>query len=203
MISHKRILVKLAILIIVSAPILADNDTRQKVVSFLESAGLSEELRAPLLISAEESGIIRIADKGDYLTQYMIKGPAKSIDSKVFVDSDLNIPASCSNIVIVTHGWLDKAGSAWPDRMAAAISRKVDPNDWLCGCFDWPGGARVLNPIDAAKYARDIAGPKLALALSKLIAKPAHIHLIAHSAGSWTINSAAKILAENSNAEIP
>ncbi|MBL7107403.1 MAG: hypothetical protein ISS77_07340, partial [Phycisphaerae bacterium] len=61
--------------------------------------------------------------------------------------------------------------------------------------------AAVVNPIDAVKYARDIAAPRLAKAVLKL-GEFEHIHLIAHSAGCWAIGNAAKIIATDTKAQI-
>ena len=79
--------------------------------------------------------------------------------------------------------------------MAAAMGERVDPNEWVCGSYDWKGGSIVFTSIQAAEYARDIAGPRLARAILALGGDFKHIHLIGHSAGSWAINSAAKRLA--------
>jgi hypothetical protein len=53
----------------------------------------------------------------------------------------------------------------------------------------------VITSVQAAEYARDIAGPRLARAILALGTEFKHIHLIGHSAGTWTIHSAAKRLA--------
>ena len=79
--------------------------------------------------------------------------------------------------------------------MTEAIHARVDPNQWLCISFDWAGGALVASPMDAVKYANNIAGPRLAKTILKLNPDPRHIHLIGHSAGSWVIDSAASIIA--------
>jgi hypothetical protein len=120
----------------------------------------------------------------------------------------LNIIAYDSNqpqsqrlkIVVVTHGWIER--SPWPADLALAIRGKTDPNEWLCGWFDWHDEARVINPRDAARYARDKAGPLLAEQILKLSKNPEHVHLIAHSAGCWAISEAAKIIAKQTKADI-
>jgi len=105
-------------------------------------------------------------------------------------------------VVVVTHGWIEKGRGDWPEDMAAAIAERTDPNIWLCGCFDWRKGARTINPADAAKYARDIAGPKLAEEILASGLDLEHIHLLGHSGGCWLVSEAAKILAEKTAAEI-
>jgi hypothetical protein len=131
----------------------------------------------------------------------MIVEPNVSADANIILDPNLKIQASVNKAVIVTHGWIDKASSDWPADIAEEIRKKVDPNEWICIFFDWQGGAAVVNPIDAVKYARDIAGPRLAKAILKL-GKFEHIHLIAHSAGSWAIDNAAKIIVKGTKPEI-
>lgn len=106
------------------------------------------------------------------------------------------------NLVVVTHGWIKKGKGDWPQDMAEAISERIDSNDWLCGYFDWSKGAVTINPIDAAQYARDIAGAALAGQVLKLNGNLKHIHLIGHSSGCWVISEAAKILAQQTKADI-
>jgi len=109
--------------------------------------------------------------------------------------------SSRNYLVVVTHGWIEK-GDDWPQDMAEAISGRVDPNQWLCGYFDWSKGARTINPADAAEYARDIAGIMLAGQILKFNGHLKHIHLIGHSSGCWVISEAAKILAPQTKADI-
>lgn len=107
-----------------------------------------------------------------------------------------------NDLVIVTHGWIKKGRGGWPEDMAYAIHNRVDPNNWLCGYFDWSQGARTVNPTDAAKYARDVAGPRLAEEVIKTAGTWRHIHLIGHSSGCWAVSEAAKILAQRTRADI-
>ncbi len=115
--------------------------------------------------------------------------------SPVIQDSNQNC------LVVVTHGWIEKADD-WAKEMAEAINKRFDPNQWACGYFDWSKGARTMNPADAAEYARDIAGAALAGRILKLNGNLRHIHLIGHSSGCWVISEAAKILALQTNADI-
>jgi hypothetical protein len=104
------------------------------------------------------------------------------------------------NIVIATHGWIER--TQWPENLTFDIRDKVDSNEWACGWFDWHHEAMVVNPRDAAQYARDSAGKLLAEQILKISRNPRHIHLIGHSSGCWTISEAAKIIAKQTNAEI-
>jgi hypothetical protein len=114
---------------------------------------------------------------------------------------ELNTPRSDGlKIVIATHGWFER--EPWPANLATAIKSKVDPNEWLCGWFDWRKEAKFVNPRDAAAYARDKAGPLLAHQILKFSKNPKHIHLIGHSAGCWAISEAAKIIAKQTSANI-
>jgi len=172
-------------------------DARAEVIKFMRSVGWDKKLAAGVKVSADGAGVIEITDEGVFIVQYMIVGPAVCADAKIDVDSNVKILRSVNKAVVVTHGWLDKSAGDWPYDIAEAITGRVDPNEWVCVFFDWRGGAAVINPVDAAKYARDIAGPRLAGAVKKLGVKFEHIHLIGHSAGSWAVNSAAKILARD------
>ena len=181
---------------------IADGDGRQKVEDALRKAGLGKKLDAGVVVSADENGVVCIADEGSYLMQYMVVEPNVSADTNLVIDPNIKIPPSANKAVIVTHGYLDKSKKDWPAELATEIRKKTDPNEWLCGIFDWRGGAVVITPADATKYSREIAGPRLAKALLTLKPNIEHVHLIAHSAGCWTINSAAKIIAQQTNAQI-
>jgi hypothetical protein len=129
---------------------------------------------------------------------YIVSG--KPNNAMVCVD-DVNLPKSGqSKIIIATHGWIER--EPWPGDLALAIRNRVDANEWLCGWFDWHNEARVINPRDAARYAREKAGPILAKQILKISKDPQHVHLIGHSAGCWAINEAAKIIAKQTNASI-
>jgi len=107
-----------------------------------------------------------------------------------------------SPLVVVTHGWIEKGAGDWPEDMARAICRCADAKNWRCGYFDWSKGAATVNPTDAARYARDVAGPKLAQQIIENSTDLQHIHLIAHSSGCWAISEVAKIIAQKTNADI-
>ena len=126
--------------------VLADSDTRQKVIELLTSVGLSEQLKAGVKISSDASGVISIADQGNFFMQYMVVEPNTSADANLIIDPNIKIPSSVNKAVIVTHGWIDKASSDWPADIAEEIRKKVDPNEWVCVLFDWWGGAAVVNP---------------------------------------------------------
>jgi hypothetical protein len=114
----------------------------------------------------------------------------------------LTFKPAVKGLVIVTHGWIEKGEGDWPEDMAGEIYKRVDPNLWLCGYFDWSEGAKTLNPTDAAEYARDVAGPALADEIIELGCDLRHIHLIGHSDGCWVISEAAKKLVGKTRADL-
>jgi hypothetical protein len=81
--------------------------------------------------------------------------------------------------------------------MAEAIMTKVDTNEWACMFYDWRGGSWVLNPSKSGRYARDIAGPRLAAGILAIPRTFKHIHLIGHSSSSMTVSVAAQYLAKH------
>jgi hypothetical protein len=114
---------------------------------------------------------------------------------------EVNLPRTDGlNIVIATHGWIER--EQWPKNLAFDIRDKVDSNEWVCGWFDWRNEAKVINPRDAAHFARETAGKMLAEQILKISSNPHHVHLIAHSSGCWAITEAAKIIAQKTNANI-
>jgi hypothetical protein len=183
-------------------PVRGQIDAREKVIEFMRSADMGNKLDAPVRISVADSGIISITDEGEFITQHLVMQPELSADVEVIKESDFKIPPACTKAVIVTHGWLDKGAESWSADIATAISQRVDPNEWVCGFFDWAGGASVVRPVDSARYARDVAGARLAKAVLVLGAEFEHIHLIAHSAGCWAINEAAEKIADQTGAMI-
>lgn len=172
-----------------------DFDVRQEVVKLMENAGLEKYLNAPVVISAKAAGILSIADEGLFSVQHDLLTPANSAEPNVVIQNVIGISRTADKLAVVTHGWLDKGENDWPSRMAEAIAVRIDPNEWICASYDWKGGAAVFTSVQAAQYARDIAGPRLAAALLKLNRPFKHIHLIGHSAGAWVIHSAARQIA--------
>ena len=124
--------------------------------------------------------------------------PVNGNEQVLIAEPDLVSTQTC--LVIATHGWFER--TLWPQDLASAINKKVDSEKWLCGWFDWRKQAMVVNPTDAAKYGKDTAGPLLAKKIIRLSNNFKHIHLIGHSAGSWVINEAAKVLVSQTKAEI-
>ncbi|MHC4133286.1 MAG: alpha/beta hydrolase family protein [Planctomycetota bacterium] len=123
-------------------------------------------------------------------------------DKLHLVSSDFESIHPEIGLVVITHGWIEKGPGNWPEEMALEIQKRIDPNNWLCGYFDWEKGARTINATSAAEYARDTAGPALAQQILELDKDFQHIHLIGHSSGCWLVSEAAKILAEKTKSDI-
>ncbi|MGA2070751.1 MAG: hypothetical protein ABSG97_05320 [Sedimentisphaerales bacterium] len=122
-------------------------------------------------------------------------------NSAIVKANEVNQPQTNGlKIVIATHGWIER--EQWPKDLAFDIRDKVDSNEWVCGWFDWHHEATVINPRDAAQFARDTAGKMLAEQILKISKNPQHVHLIGHSSGCWAISEAAKIIAKKTNANI-
>lgn len=173
---------------------LCRGDVRKTTLETTERVGLGGWLHAPVKVSLTGDGVIAIGDEGVYFFQYDLETPQTSADPNVVLYNSVVFPKTADKAVFIVHGWLDKAGNDWPETMAQAVRQKTEPNEWICGFFDWSGGSAVITSIHAARYARDIGGPRLAAAILKLSASIRHIHLIGHSAGSWVIDSAAKCI---------
>ncbi|MBN1787298.1 MAG: hypothetical protein JW806_02780 [Sedimentisphaerales bacterium] len=195
------VLAALCLMIFSCSKIFADVEINQKVADILESSGLNEWLSSPINVSKEESGIISIVDKSNFLKQYLVSDQNAIAEPNIIIDPNVQIPSTCDKIVIITHGWVEKAEDEISAKIADAINSKTDPNEWVCGYFDWRGGSRSASPVSSSMYARDVAGPRLAGAVLKL-GKFKHIHLISFSAGSWVIDSAAKMIAKETDAQI-
>jgi pimeloyl-ACP methyl ester carboxylesterase len=173
----------------------AQFDARREIIKFMENSGMERYLQAPVAVTATPSGVLSIVDAGIFAIQYELLRPDVSCDPNVTLDAGIAIPSTADKLVIVTHGWLDKGENNWPGKMAEAIAAKTDPNEWVCVCYDWKGGSAVITSVQAAQYARDVAGPRLAAAIDGLGHPFRHIHLVGHSAGSWTVHAAAERLA--------
>ncbi|MHC4552056.1 MAG: lipase family protein [Planctomycetota bacterium] len=170
-------------------------EPRQKMLKLMKEAGMEEYLQAPVSIERDESGILLISDNGLFAIQHDLVTPTVAADPNIVIGAGIMPNAAPKRLCVVTHGWLEKGRNRWPCRMAASIHQVVDSDDWLCAAFDWKGGSVVVTAVHAAKYARDIGGPRLAAAAIATGVQYEHIHLIGHSAGSWVINSAARQLA--------
>ncbi|MHC5173538.1 MAG: hypothetical protein ACYSPJ_07265, partial [Planctomycetota bacterium] len=132
---------------------------------------------------------LSIRDEGVFAFQHELLTPEIAADPNVVVDKGVTVNPKADKLVMVVHGWMDKGQDS------EAIGDRTDPNEWVCGSYDWRGGSVVITSVQAAEYARDMAGPRLAKALLELGTDFKHIHLIGHSAGTWTIHSAAKRIA--------
>lgn len=171
----------------------------QAVVEILEKVNLGNKVCASVEISQSENGVLEVADQGEFFFQFVVAGieKSKTFDIENSIDqASLSSLRSKRNVVVLTHGWIDKAHQSWPSEIADAIYSKVDGESWAVVVFDWSGGAGTANPIDAAKYARNIGGFRLTKSLGEIFPNIDHIHLIGHSAGSWICDSAARELVE-------
>jgi hypothetical protein len=177
-------------------------DNSNSLAGFVRSVGMDKQLDCTVYLSKTDDCLLYIRDEGSYLFHYLVLTPAVAANARVLRESPIELPLTCDRLVVITHGWIDKGRKDWPEDMARQIARRTDPNEWVCAFFDWQEGSTVINPEDAAKYARDIAGPRLAKAILSIAGRLEHIHLIGHSAGSWAVNSAAKILSDKISAEI-
>jgi len=104
------------------------------------------------------------------------------------------------NLVVAVHGWFEF--KPWPRDLAMAINSKIDSKTWFCGWFDWRKNSKVINPADAAIFAREKGGPMLGQKIVELSKNWRHVHLIGHSSGAWLISEAAKIIAAQTDATI-
>jgi pimeloyl-ACP methyl ester carboxylesterase len=174
----------------------AEFDPRHEVIKLMENAGMKKYLQAPVTVTESALGVLSIADEGIFAIQHELLTPEVSAEPNIVIAPGVAIAPSADKLVVITHGWLDKGEKDWPSKMAGGIAERVDPNQWVCAAYDWRGGSAVITSVQAAQYARDIAGPRLAAALIKLDRPFKHVHLIGHSAGSWVIQSAAVRIAQ-------
>lgn len=178
------------------------SEPHDSMAGFIRSIGMKKELDCTVRVSKTAENLLSIRDDGSYFFHYLILTPEVASNAKIIRTSPIEFPLTCDRLVVITHGWIDKGRRDWSEDTARQIARRIDPNEWICAFFDWEEGSTVINPEDAAKYARDIAGPRLAKAILSVAGRLKHIHLVGHSAGSWAINSAAQILSDKIAAEI-
>lgn len=121
--------------------------------------------------------------------------PFEQIQSELNQLSCLRDSGQTKNTVVITHGWRDSA-AGWAQKMAADINNALpDDTDWNVCTYDWQVAADT--PIFAPSWAYSNAaneGEHLAQIL--LGGNYDKIHLIAHSAGSNLIQTAAKKVVE-------
>ncbi len=160
-----------------------------------EYAVLSGEQENPI-----EEPVLYIA-VGEGNDVKMVAADGNTLRKAIGLATDANLAdVNGLGLVIVTHGWLER--TQWPEETALAIRGKVDSRKWMCGWYDWRGQARRISSIEAAEYARGIGGPFLGRRIAALSSKWGHVHLIGHSAGSWVISEAAKVVARETDASI-
>lgn len=184
-----------------------DDKARQALIKFINNNDLGHKLTDPVTVTQDQSGVLRITDPGNFFYQYFLLTPENKAvtDPNVTRQLKIKIPKTCDKAVIVTHGWIDKGADDWPADMANALAARTKSDEWMCLYFDWENGAEIVNPVDAVKYSKDVAGPRLAKAFLSLLApnqKLKHIHLIAHSAGTWAITTAAQIISDKTGAQV-
>jgi hypothetical protein len=192
----KRLVLLLTVILFGGTACSGEFDARREIIKLMENSRMEKYLQAPVTVTETPTGILSIADTGIFAIQHELLSPEASADPNIVMDKNITIAPSADKLVVVTHGWLDKGQKDWPTKMAEAIRERTDPNEWVCAAYDWKGGSVVITSVQAAEYAREIAGPRLASAVLKLDRPFRHIHLIGHSAGSWTIHAAARRIAE-------
>jgi hypothetical protein len=105
--------------------------------------------------------------------------------------ADPNIKTHGLGLTVVSHGWLEK--DDWYRDLALAMRAKTkDP--WLFAWYDWQNLSKHINPTEVARLAKFRLGPNLGQQISEIEFPITHVHLIGHSAGSWLINEAARVI---------
>ena len=155
--------------VLTAAICFADFDVRKEIIKFMEgNKELQKYLDASVTVTQTSSGSLLIRDEGIFAFQHELLTPETATEPNVVLEESVAVNPGADKLVVVTHGWMDKGENSWPDEMAAVIGERVDSNEWVCAFYDWKGGSVVITSIQAAEYARDIAGPRLAKALLEL-----------------------------------
>jgi hypothetical protein len=135
--------------------------------------------------------IFAVVPEANSLTEY----------TALLIENDVKIDTLPENIVIITHGWNEQ--TIWFFRLASAVTSKVDNIKWASFFCDWRKNSRILNPVEAAQIAKQKIATKIINTFPQKITKNIrHIHLIAHSAGSWAVTEAAQHFAKTTSADI-
>lgn len=113
--------------------------------------------------------------------------------------TDPNIQTGGLGFTLVSHGW--KENETWYQDLALALREKT-PEPWLFAWYDWQKQSQRINPTEVARLAKFKFGPAVGQQISELECPITHIHLIAHSAGSWLINEAAKLIAQKRDSSL-
>jgi hypothetical protein len=116
------------------------------------------------------------------------------------IASDANNAVQGPSLIVITHGWNEKAD--WYKDMALAIRDRLDGGPWICAWYDWRAQAKRSSPIDATQSARLTYGPALGTEIVEISKQWKHVHLIGHSSGCWLNNEAAKIISKETKASI-
>ena len=167
---------------------------------------------------------VRVADAGNYsVVVRNSAGVTISASAKLGVLSFLSgftvsfttypplgaIPAGADSLVFITHGrtgigadsWSGPDGQlVWMNAMKSSIQNKV-PGNWAVVTYEWEVESRTdpRTVLGNATKVGSFVGNELAyLSASRPNGRWAHIHFIAHSAGSALIEQASRLV-ENQN----
>lgn len=105
--------------------------------------------------------------------------------------ADPNIQSQGMGLTVVSHGWLEK--DDWYQDLALAL-RASTRAPWLFGWYEWRNQSKHINPVEVTRLAKFQLGPNLGQQISETDVSIRHVHLIGHSAGSWLINEAARVI---------
>ena len=99
-------------------------------------------------------------------------------------------------IVVLTHGWLGPSGDGdqWISPGREAIVGEIDGSQWDVETYDWP---EYADPLPRIVPRATLLGKKLGQDIAEHDFE--HIHLIGHSAGSWVISEAARVIKDIDN----
>ena len=118
--------------------------------------------------------------------------------NKIVADANAADQGPC--LVVVTHGWKEKAD--WYKDMALAIRDRLDGNQWFCAWYDWRAQAKRPSAIDTTQSARMTFGPSLGRDIVATSKVWRHVHLIGHSSGCWLISEAAQTITQQTKASV-
>ena len=107
-------------------------------------------------------------------------------------------PTDASNLVLIIHGSGDSA-EAWPTALQQKINEHPFHEHWDVWTYDWAEEAE-------SKLSASSSGLQLGeLIAQELLENPydyQHLHLVAHSVGSFVLHGLSGVLSEESNIEM-